>query len=58
MKQRCYTYIIICTYPELDLTEQRAVPTFFGSEKPSHIYFAAVHFGGIHVDNTFPAEII
>jgi GDP-L-fucose synthase len=50
--------IITRTHAELDLTDQRAVQEFFASEKPAEVYLAAATVGGIHANNTFPAEFI
>jgi len=43
---------------ELDLTDQGAVRRFFASEKPDQVYLAAAKVGGIHANNTFPADFI
>ncbi len=50
--------IITRTHAELDLTDQAAVRTFFDSEKPDQVYLAAAKVGGIHANNTYPAEFI
>jgi GDP-L-fucose synthase len=50
--------IITRTHAELDLTDQAAVRAFFEAEKPSQIYLAAAKVGGIHANNTYPAEFI
>ena len=42
----------------LDLTNQAAVNTFFAKEKPDQVYLAAAKVGGIHANNTYPAEFI
>ncbi|MES2937376.1 MAG: GDP-L-fucose synthase [Pseudomonadota bacterium] len=46
------------THGELDLTDQRAVDAFFAAEKPEQVYLAAARVGGIHANNTYPAEFI
>ena len=43
---------------ELDLCEQAAVREFFDSERPDAVVFAAARVGGIHANNTYPAEFI
>ena len=43
---------------ELDLTDQSEVRAFLESEKPDEIYLAAAKVGGIHANNTYPAEFI
>lgn len=50
--------IITRTHAELDLTNQAEVRKFFESEKPSQVYLAAARVGGIHANNTYPAEFI
>ena len=50
--------IIGRTHAELDLTDQLAVRTFFAQEKPEQVYLAAAKVGGIHANNTYPAEFI
>ena len=43
---------------ELDLTEQAAVRDFFAAERPDAVILAAAKVGGIHANNTYPAEFI
>jgi GDP-L-fucose synthase len=50
--------IIIRTHNELDLTNQLAVRQFFEAEKPTQVYMAAAKVGGIHANNTYPADFI
>ncbi len=50
--------IVSRTHAELDLTDQAAVRAFFQAEKPDQVYLAAARVGGIHANNTFPAEFI
>jgi GDP-L-fucose synthase len=52
------TNIITRTHAELDLTDQAAVRAFFETEKPDQAYLAAAKVGGIHANNTYPAEFI
>jgi len=49
---------ILRTHQELDLTNQFAVRSFFEKEQPDQIYLAAAKVGGIHANNTYPAEFI
>ena len=53
-----YSNIVTRTHAELDLTNQAAVKAFFEQEKPDQVYLAAAKVGGIHANNTFPAEFI
>lgn len=50
--------IVTRTHAELDLTDQAAVRIFFEKEKPDQVYLAAAKVGGIHANNTYPAEFI
>jgi GDP-L-fucose synthase len=50
--------IVTRTHAELDLTDQRAVHDFFANEKPTQVYLAAAKVGGIHANNTYPADFI
>jgi GDP-L-fucose synthase len=50
--------IVVRKHQELDLTNQEAVKQFFQQEKPDQVYLAAAKVGGIHANNTYPAEFI
>jgi len=50
--------IITRTHAELDLTNQAEVRAFFAAERPEQVYLAAARVGGIHANNTYPAEFI
>jgi len=50
--------IVTRTHAELDLTNQAVVNAFFEKEKPDQVYLAAAKVGGIHANNTYPAEFI
>lgn len=50
--------IVTRTHAELDLTDQAAVNAFFATERPDQVYLAAAKVGGIHANNTYPAEFI
>lgn len=43
---------------QLDLTRQAEVEAFFQSERIDEVYLAAAKVGGIHANNTYPAEFI
>jgi GDP-L-fucose synthase len=53
-----HTNIVTRTHAELNLTEQEAVRNFFAAEQPDQVYLAAAKVGGIHANNTYPAEFI
>jgi GDP-L-fucose synthase len=50
--------IVTRTHAELDLTNQSAVNAFMAALKPDQVYLAAAKVGGIHANNTYPAEFI
>ncbi len=50
--------LVLKTHQELDLTDQAAVQSFFAREKPDQVYLAAAKVGGIHANNTYPADFI
>lgn len=53
-----YTNLLTPEIDELDLTDARAVADFFAAEKPEYVILAAAKVGGIHANNTFPADFI
>lgn len=53
-----YSNIVTRSHAELDLTNQQAVRDFFQTEKPEYVFLAAAKVGGIHANNTYPAEFI
>lgn len=58
LRQRGYHNIITRTHAELDLTNQVQVGAFFESQQIDEVYLAAAKVGGIHANNTYPAEFI
>ncbi|MDA8689407.1 GDP-L-fucose synthase [Paracoccaceae bacterium] len=50
--------IVTRTHAELDLTNQQAVREFMQAERPDVVILAAAKVGGIHANNTYPAEFI
>lgn len=52
------TNIVTRTHAELDLVDQAAVRDFFKLERLDQVYLAAAKVGGIHANNTYPAEFI
>ncbi len=58
LKANGFSNIVTRTHAELDLTNQAKVAAFFEQEKPAQVYLAAARVGGIHANNTFPAEFI
>src|SRR5574340_1136254 len=58
LQGKAYTNFITRTHAELDLTVQAEVEAFFELEKPDYVFLAAAKVGGIHANNTYPAEFI
>ena len=58
LKDKGFSNLVTRTHAQLDLTNQVAVQNFFELEKPDQVYLAAAKVGGIHANNTFPAEFI
>ena len=58
LKAKGYKNIVTRTHAQMDLTNQAAVAAFFETEKPDQVYLAAAKVGGIHANNTLPAEFI
>lgn len=50
--------VLTRTHAELDLTRQDAVRNFFAAEKPAAVFLAAAKVGGIHANETYPADFI
>ena len=53
-----FNSIITRTHSELDLTDQQAVRSFFSNQNVDHVVLAAAKVGGIHANDTYPAEFI
>ena len=58
LKSEGYTNLITRTHSQLDLTNQQAVHDFFQSETIDYVALAAAKVGGIHANNTYPADFI
>jgi GDP-L-fucose synthase len=50
--------LVLRTRAELDLTDQAAVDAFYAAERPDAAVIAAAKVGGIHANNTYPAEFL
>jgi len=58
LKSLGFKNILTRTHDELDLINQTQVKNFFEAEKPDQVYLCAAKVGGVHANNTFPAEFI
>lgn len=52
------TDLRLATRSELDLTDQAAVRDWFAAQRPAYVFLAAARVGGIHANDTYPAEFI
>ena len=50
--------LVLASRSELDLLDESAVARFFDAQQPDQVYLAAARVGGIHANNTYPAEFI
>lgn len=58
LRKRPDINIVARTRQELDLCDQEAVLNFMKIERPDEVVLAAAKVGGIHGNNTYPAEFI
>lgn len=58
LKRNGYNNLIYKSHRELDLTDQSATERFFQAEQPDYVIIAAAKVGGIHANNTYPADFI
>ena len=55
---RGFSNLLVRTHKELDITNQSQVQSFFQQEKPDYVILAAAKVGGIHSNDTYPADFI
>ena len=53
-----HTNLVTATHAELDLKDQAAVNRYFAAHPIDHVVLAAAKVGGIHANNTYPAEFL
>ena len=53
-----YTNLVVRTHAELDLEDAAATRRFFEQERPEIVFLAAAKVGGIHANNTYPADFL
>ncbi|MDA0834742.1 MAG: GDP-L-fucose synthase [Planctomycetota bacterium] len=58
LQERGFHNIVVASHAELDLLNQSAVTRFFESTRPDVVVFAAGKVGGIHANQSYPAEFI
>ncbi|XOF34983.1 MAG: GDP-L-fucose synthase [Candidatus Electrothrix sp. YB6] len=58
LEQRGCSNLLTRTHAELDLTDQAAVHRFFADNRPAYVFLAAAKVGGIHANDSSPADFI
>jgi GDP-L-fucose synthase len=58
LQQAGFRNFVLRTHAELDLCNAVAVDAFFERERPQYVFLAAARVGGIHANNTYPADFI
>ncbi|NEP77040.1 MAG: GDP-L-fucose synthase [Okeania sp. SIO3B3] len=58
LQAKGYENLVVRTSAELNLREQGDVRGFFTTEKPDYVFLAAAKVGGIHANDTYPADFI
>ena len=58
LQQQGDVSLLLAGRSELDLSDSLAVDTWFAINKPNQVYLAAAKVGGIHANNTYPADFI
>ena len=58
LRRHGYSNLIVKTRAELDLLNAEAVEKFFSKENPEYVFLAAARVGGIHANNTYPADFL
>jgi GDP-L-fucose synthase len=58
LQQKGYLNLVTATSSELDLRDTQAVNRFFEKHEPEYVFLAAAKVGGIHANNTYPAEFL
>jgi GDP-L-fucose synthase len=53
-----FANLLLADRTRVDLADRAAVDRFFATERPDHVILAAAKVGGIHANNSFPAEFI
>ena len=58
LKSLGHPHLLTRTRQQLDLLDQQSVREFFSAEKIDQVYLAAARVGGIHANNSYPAQFI
>ena len=58
LQARGFSNLLLRSREQLDLRDAAATRAFFGAERPEYVFMAAAKVGGIHANNTYPADFI
>lgn len=58
LEREGFSNLLLAGRDRVDLTDQAAVEVFMQAEKPEYVFLAAAKVGGIHANNTYPAQFI
>lgn len=58
LQQAGFGNLLLRARSELDLCDAAAVDAFFARERPEYVFVAAAKVGGIHANNTYPADFL
>ncbi len=58
LRSEGYDNLVLRSHADLDLTNQLSVRTFFEQERPGYVFLAAARVGGIHANDSRPADFI
>jgi GDP-L-fucose synthase len=58
LQAKSYTNFVLRTHTELEFEHQAGVQAFFEKERPEYVFLAAAKVGGMHANNTYPADFI
>jgi GDP-L-fucose synthase len=58
LEARGFKNLVFASSPELDLKDTQEVNRFFEKESPEYVFLAAAKVGGIHANNTYPADFL
>lgn len=58
LQRQGYSNLVLATRSELDLLDTNAVNQFFETNRPDYCFLAAAKVGGIHANDTYPADFL
>jgi len=58
LRAKGYDNLLLAGRDQLDLRDRDSVEAFFEANKPEYVFLAAAKVGGIHANNTYPAEFL